>query len=89
MDRTDTLSSQVTAVLVSGDGIQPVISAASSTETYLEKSASHIHEASVTAPPDGGREAWTVVFASTLALFASFGVVNSYVSLLHTTLLPP
>lgn len=31
------------------------------------------------APPDGGREAWMVVLGSTLALFSTFGVVNSYV----------
>ena len=37
-------------------------------------------EVTVFEPPDGGRQAWTVVFASSLALFSSFGVVNSYVS---------
>ena len=31
--------------------------------------------------PDGGREAWTVVLGSTLALFASAGMINAYVSL--------
>ncbi|KAI0794344.1 monocarboxylate permease [Fomes fomentarius] len=28
--------------------------------------------------PDGGREAWTVVLGSTLALFASAGMINAY-----------
>lgn len=31
--------------------------------------------------PEGGREAWTVVLGSTLALFASAGMINAYVSL--------
>lgn len=30
--------------------------------------------------PDGGREAWTVVLGSSLALFASAGMINAYVS---------
>lgn len=30
--------------------------------------------------PDGGREAWIVVLGSSLALFASAGMVNAYVS---------
>ncbi len=30
--------------------------------------------------PDGGREAWTVVLGSCLALFASAGLINAYVS---------
>ena len=29
--------------------------------------------------PDGGRQAWTVIFGSTLALFASAGMLNTYV----------
>ena len=29
--------------------------------------------------PDGGREAWTVLLGSTLALFASAGMINAYV----------
>lgn len=29
--------------------------------------------------PDGGKEAWTVVLGSTLALFASAGMINAYV----------
>lgn len=29
--------------------------------------------------PDGGREAWTVVMGSSLALFASAGMINAYV----------
>ena len=31
--------------------------------------------------PEGGREAWTVVLGSTLALFASAGMINAYVRL--------
>lgn len=31
--------------------------------------------------PDGGREAWTVVLGSCLALFASAGMINAYVSI--------
>ena len=30
--------------------------------------------------PDGGREAWMVVLGSSLALFASAGMVNAYVN---------
>ena len=30
--------------------------------------------------PDGGREAWTVVLGSALALFSSAGMINAYVS---------
>lgn len=30
--------------------------------------------------PDGGKEAWTVVLGACLALFASAGMVNTYVS---------
>ncbi len=32
--------------------------------------------------PDGGKEAWTVVLGSSLALFASAGMINTYVSAL-------
>ncbi|KAI0364210.1 monocarboxylate permease [Pilatotrama ljubarskyi] len=41
--------------------------------------------------PDGGREAWTVVLGSSLALFASAGMINSYGTFQNyyeTTLLP-
>lgn len=38
--------------------------------------------------PDGGKEAWTVVLGSTLALFASSGLANSYVRLLLFSYLP-
>lgn len=31
--------------------------------------------------PDGGREAWTVVLGACLALFASAGMINAYVSI--------
>ena len=31
-------------------------------------------------PLDGGRDAWLVVLGSFLAMFSSFGIVNSYVS---------
>ena len=34
--------------------------------------------------PDGGVEAWTVIFGGFLAYFATFGVVNSYVSPYYT-----
>ena len=30
--------------------------------------------------PDGGREAWTVVLGTSLALFSSAGMINAYVS---------
>lgn len=33
--------------------------------------------------PDGDREAWTVVLGSSLALFASAGMINAYVCYLH------
>ena len=33
--------------------------------------------------PDGGREAWTVVLGSSFALFASAGMINTYVSALN------
>ena len=32
--------------------------------------------------PDGGKEAWTVVLGSSLALFASAGMINAYVRIL-------
>ncbi|TFK87296.1 MFS general substrate transporter [Polyporus arcularius HHB13444] len=41
--------------------------------------------------PDGGKEAWTVVLGSSLALFASAGMINTYgtfQSYYETTLLP-
>ncbi|KAI0767273.1 monocarboxylate permease [Fomes fomentarius] len=41
--------------------------------------------------PDGGREAWTVVLGSSLALFASAGMINAYGTFQNyykTTLLP-
>ncbi|TBU46221.1 monocarboxylate permease [Dichomitus squalens] len=41
--------------------------------------------------PDGGREAWTVVLGSSLALFASAGMINTYGTFQNyyeTTLLP-
>ncbi|KAI0688206.1 hypothetical protein C8T65DRAFT_589805, partial [Cerioporus squamosus] len=42
--------------------------------------------------PGGGREAWTVVLGSTLALFASAGMINAYVREIpdyyESTLLP-
>ena len=37
--------------------------------------------------PDGGREAWTVVLGSSFALFASAGMINTYVSALNTEFL--
>lgn len=37
--------------------------------------------------PDGGKEAWTVVLGSSLALFASAGMINAYVSM--ALFLPP
>ena len=36
------------------------------------------HEQELEYVPDGGKAAWTVVLGSTLALFASAGMINSY-----------
>ena len=38
--------------------------------------------------PDGGREAWTVVLGSALALFSSGGMINTYVSSIFRTFFP-
>ncbi|KAI1787128.1 monocarboxylate permease [Ganoderma leucocontextum] len=40
--------------------------------------ATPAHEDELEYVPDGGRAAWTVVLGSTLALFASAGMINSY-----------
>jgi hypothetical protein len=34
--------------------------------------------------PEGGVQAWLVVFGSFLALFATWGVINSYVGIFST-----
>ena len=79
MKRIDTVSSEATAVEVSVKG--------AGRGTY--KTATYTAEVTVFDPPDGGWQAWTVVFASALALFSSFGVVNSYVSrTVHKPYLP-
>jgi hypothetical protein len=76
MDRTETLSSEVTVVQPTGMS-EYRRSRLSSNATVAEKQPDIIV---VSDPPDGGLEAWTVVFASSLTLFASFGIANSYVS---------
>ncbi|KAM5544505.1 hypothetical protein V8D89_002165 [Ganoderma adspersum] len=40
--------------------------------------ATPAHEQELEYVPDGGKAAWTVVLGSTLALFASAGMINSY-----------
>ena len=87
MKRIDTVSSEATAVEV------PIKSAGRGAyKTATESTTSQVTyttEVTVFDPPDGGWQAWTVVFASALALFSSFGVVNSYVSrTVRTTYLP-
>ena len=78
MKRIDTVSSEATAVEVS---IKSARRGAYKTATESTTSqVTYTTEVTVFDPPDGGWQAWTVVFASALALFSSFGVVNSYVS---------
>ncbi len=45
--------------------------------------ATPLHEQELEYVPDGGKAAWTVVMGSTLALFASAGMINSYVRLVY------
>lgn len=76
-------TSEVTQVEAS-----PRISEKSLPQNYELDPASKDLEISAPAPvsapqldiPDGGIEAWTVVFGGFLSYFATFGVVNSYVS---------
>lgn len=37
-------------------------------------------EGSLVMMPEGGFRAWSVVFGSSLTLFATWGIINSYVS---------
>lgn len=37
-------------------------------------------------PPDGGLQAWLVAAGCSLAFFASFGIVNSYVRKIHLSI---
>lgn len=53
----------------------------SPTATVLEAAEAQPPPAYEEYVPDGGREAWTVVFGSALALFSSAGMVNAYVSI--------
>ena len=41
--------------------------------------STHESEEQLEYVPDGGREAWTVVLGSSLALFASAGMINAFV----------
>ena len=51
----------------------------SPTDDATDVPATAVQEQELEYVPDGGGEAWTVVLGSTLALFASAGMINSYV----------
>ncbi|KAI8989614.1 hypothetical protein BD414DRAFT_311664 [Trametes punicea] len=48
-------------------------------EPNTPRSARPARELDLEYVPDGGKEAWVVVLGSSLALFASAGMINAYV----------
>ena len=56
--------------------IDPLVTTQAGDTTFFESQ----NVVSIGDAPDGGIDAWLVLLGSALALFASFGIVNSYVS---------
>ena len=56
--------------------IGPLVTTQTGDTTFFESQ----NVVSIGDAPDGGIDAWLVLLGSALALFASFGIVNSYVS---------